>query len=658
MMNERKNEVMDEKVERVKELVKALNEANKAYYSEKKEIMSNLEYDKLYDELESLEQQVGVILSSSPTQQVGAVSETSLKKQVHEVKALSLKKTKEVTDLEDFVKNCRVGILSWKLDGLTIVLTYDKGVLVRAVTRGNGEIGEDVTHNAKVFKNIPLSIPHKGKLVVRGEAIITNTDFNKINEGLDAAEQYKNPRNLASGSVRQLSSDIAKERCLRFIAFRLVREVDGWDDIGISMGLELAFLEQMGFDVVDYVAVTKYSVADAVAAFTKEISNIDYAVDGLVLAQNHTENAAADTSKAAGDALAFKWQDEEVETTLLDVEWAASKTGALTPVAIFEPVEIEGTTVSRASLHNVSILRDLQLGIGDKIMVYKANMIIPQISKNLTRSNDLPIATNCPICGARTEIKQDDQTEVCICPNGKCKAKIIGLLSHFASRDAMNIVGLSEETISLMYKAGIISDFESILTLPNDNDRQMKLKSLPRMGSRAVEKLTTAIEVAKNTTLDRLMYGLSIPLIGRSASKAIVKAYADRKESICKLSKSELVSLDKIGDVLAENYTAYFEDASEWSALYRLCVFEEVAPTGEQSLEGKTFVVTGSVEKYKNRKELQAFIESLDGVVSGSVSKNTDYLINNDSQSNSSKNKKAVSLGVPIITEEEFQSLF
>ena len=645
------------KIERMKELVDQLSKAAYAYEQENHEIMSNLEYDALYDELKKLEEETGTILSGSVTQKVGYEVSSSLPKVTHPKRMLSLDKTKEVSKLKAFL-GTQEGLLSWKLDGLTIVCTYEDGKLVRAVTRGNGTVGEEITNNARTFKNLPLTIDTKERLVLRGEALITYEDFNQINESLSEEEKYKNPRNLCSGSVRQLNPTITAKRNVRLYAFTLV---EGGQDFETKEE-QLKWLEEKGFKVVEHKKVTDENIEEMVQYFAEQIKNQVFPSDGLVLTYNNRAYSASlgETAKFPKDSIAFKWKDELVETTLLGIEWNTSRTGLINPVAIFEPVDIEGTTVERASVHNLSIMEELQLGIGDHITVYKANMIIPQIAENLTKSNQIEIPAHCPVCGAETEIKQDKETKTLICPNGNCKAQRLRAFVHYTTRDAMNIEGLSEATIEKFLEKDYLEDFTSLYHL---NQYEEEIMNMEGFGKRSYTKLINSIEKSKEVALANFIYALGIAQVGLGTAKLICKHFKNDLEAMMSASEEALTAIDGVGPVIAKEFAAYFELEANQKMVKTLADLElrikveTVVDKIESPIAGKTFVVTGDVNHFKNRKELQARIEELGGKVTGSVSKNTDYLINNDSESGSSKNKKAKELGIPILTEEAFLAL-
>lgn len=646
---------MDVKLDRMKELIQVLNEAGKAYYQESREIMSNFEYDRLYDELQGLEKETGIILSNSPTQNVGFTVLSELPKEAHESPMLSLDKTKRVEDLEEWLGS-QIGILSWKLDGLTVVLNYNHGTLQKAVTRGNGEIGEVITNNAKVFSNIPLNISYKGELVLRGEAVIKYSDFNRINEEIgDEAAKYKNPRNLCSGSVRQLNNQITARRNVNFKAFTLV-SAEGVD-FQNSRRVQFEWLKEQGFDVVDYKLVTRENLAETVEAFAKAVGSYDVPSDGLVLLLDDISygQSLGRTAKFPRNAIAFKWADEIKETTLVKILWSPSRTGLINPVAIFEPVELEGTTVSRASVHNLSIMEALQLGKGDQITVYKANMIIPQIADNLTRSGTIEIPKECPVCAGQTEIRKVNDVKSLYCINPDCQAKKIKSFSLFVSRDALNIDGLSEATLEKFIGAGFIREFADIFHLEQYEE---VITQMEGFGRKSYENLIQAVKNASHTTLPRLIYGLGIAGIGLSNAKMLCREFRFDFEKMRHAEEEELVSVPGIGKVLADAWINYFKQEKNNEMVDRLLcevtIKQEAETEGNGKLEGKVFVITGSVNHFENRKALQEAIEAQGGKVTGSVTSKTTYLINNDTASNSSKNKKAKELGVPIISEEDF----
>ena len=650
---------MDDKIKRMKELIPLLSEASKAYYQESREIMSNFEYDRLYDELLKLEQETGTVFAGSPTQKVGYEVLSELPKERHERPMLSLNKTKSVDELREWLGGQK-GLLSWKMDGLTVVLTYEDGILAKAVTRGNGEIGEVITPNARTFINIPTSIPYKGQLILRGEAVISYSDFEKLNDSIaDVDAKYKNPRNLCSGSVRQLNSEITASRNVRFMAFALVR-ADGVD-FKNSRKEQFLWLSGLGFETVEFVEVTAETLSDAVRGFAEKIEHYDIPSDGLVLLYDDIAygQSLGRTAKFPRDSIAFKWADEIQETTLSYIEWSASRTGLINPVAVFEPVELEGTTVSRASVHNISIMEGLELGAGDRITVYKANMIIPQIAENHTRSSNLQIPEECPACHGRTEIRKVNDVKSLYCMNPECVAKRIKKFTLFVSRDALNIDGLSEETLEKLIDRGFIGNYADIFRL----DRYEKeIVDMYGFGQKSYDKLKESIEHARDVDLHALIYALGIPNIGLSNAKMICRAYQYDFDAIRNAKKEELMEVEGIGEIIADSFLNYFQDEKNCRELELLLgqvrIREPERINRESAIAGKTFVITGSVNHFANRNEVKELIESLGGKVTGSVTSKTDYLINNDTQSSSSKNKKAKELGIPILSEEDFMKMY
>ena len=658
-----------DKRKRIEELVELLNQAGKAYYEAGQEIISNLEYDKAYDELVRLEEETGIVLSASPTQNVGYSVATALPKEEHASPMLSLDKTKSVETLQSFLGEQK-GILSWKLDGLTVVMTYEKGELVKAVTRGNGRIGEIVTENAKRFRNLPLRIPFKGRLVLRGEALIRYSDFAKINEEIpEEGAKYKNPRNLCSGSVRQLDPKITWERRVYFFPFTLVsveegedgasRESGGLPDFHNSHEAEFEFLEQQGFQVVGRRAVNKEELPGAVSDFSEQVKKNDFPSDGLVLLMDDISygKSLGTTAKFPRNALAFKWEDEEEKTILREVEWSPSRTGLINPVAIFDPVELEGTVVSRASLHNISYLEDLKLGIGDEITVYKANMIIPQIGENLTKSGQLPIPEHCPACHEETKIVQDKEAKMLYCENPHCPAKRIKQFALFVSRDALNIEGLSEMTLEKFIGKGFIQELPDLFSL---KEHKEEIIAMEGFGQKSYDKLIENAEKSRETSLARLLYGLGIGGIGASNARVLSEAFHENAEELSRAELSEVVSIKGIGPILGESIVRYFKEEENCRLFRKLLSIlhlhkEERAENA--FLSGKVFVITGSLNHFQNRKELEEEIRKAGASTASSISKNTSYLINNDKNSTSSKNKKAQELGIPILSEEDFLKL-
>ena len=647
---------MDKK-KRIKELVEILNKAAKSYYVDAVEIMPNIEYDKLYDELLELEKETNVVLSNSPTQNVGYEIAGELPKKAHESPMLSLDKTKSVEDLREWLGDNKA-LLSWKMDGLTVVLTYRDGELAEAVTRGNGTIGEVITNNAKNFQNIPLKIEFKGELILRGEAIIKYSDFKRINDAIeDAAAKYKNPRNLCSGSVRQLNPAVTKSRMVYCNIFNVVK-ADGID-FENSKAKQFEWVKSEGFDVVEYKFTDSKSIADDIAEFESKIESNDIPSDGLVLLLDNIAlgERLGSTSKFPRNAMAFKWSDERQITKLKYIEWSPSRTGLINPVAVFEPVELEGTTVSRASLHNVSIFEDLMLGVGDEISVYKANMIIPQVYENLTKSNTEKVPDTCPACGSHASIKQDNESKVLLCTNPDCQIKHIKQYALMASRDALNIDGLSESTLEKFLSKGFIKNDSDIFKLDRYKDEIVNMEGF---GKRSYEKLMAALEEAKHTNVARFLYSLGINGIGSANAKMIAKYFDNDIDKIITAGKDELLEIEGIGEVLANSIVEFFKDSKNIEnvkSLREILIFEAEESAGSDSFDGKVFVITGSLEHFTNRNELKELIEKNGGKVSGSVSSKTNFLINNDTASNSSKNKKAKELGVEIISEEDFLKL-
>ena len=643
------------KKERMQELIKILNEASKAYYAEDREIMSNFEYDRLYEELEGLEKETGIVLSGSPTVSVGYESVEELPKERHESPMLSLGKTKSREELKDWLQG-EEAILSWKLDGLTVVLTYRNGELFKAVTRGNGEIGEVITGNARTFKNIPLNIAFKGELVLRGEAVITYSDFEKINEEIPEAEaKYKNPRNLCSGSVRQLNNEITAKRNVRFYAFTLVSAEDV--DFHNSREEQFRFLEKQGFEVVERKMVTPDTILSAISEFENKIPAYDVPSDGLVLTYEDIAygKSLGRTAKFPRDAIAFKWADEIRETTLTEVEWSASRTGLINPVAIFTPVELEGTTVSRASVHNVSIVKELKLGIGDRITVYKANMIIPQIAENLTQSGNLPIPATCPVCGGETKIQNMNDTETLYCTNPECAAKKIKSFTLFVSRDALNMEGLSEATLEKFISMGFIHEYADLFHLTEHRDAIVDMEGF---GEKSYANLVDSIEKARNTTLPRLIYGLGIANIGLVNAKMLCRHFDYDLDALQSAKEEELSDIEGVGDVIAGAFVSYMNNPANKEKIDHLLpelhLEKPESSTENQNLAGLSFVVTGTLNSFENRNALKEEIEKRGGKVTGSVTSKTECLINNDVTSSSSKNKKAKELNGPILAEEDF----
>ena len=648
---------LDDKKRRIEELIETLNEASAAYYDEASEIMSNYEYDALYDELESLEKETGYTPLNSPTKNVGYTVQSELPKERHRSRMLSLDKTKSREELAAWLGD-HEGLLSWKLDGLTVVLTYERGELVKAVTRGNGDIGEVITPNARVFVNVPKHIPYKGHAVIRGEAVITYEEFDRINEAIDDADaKYKNPRNLCSGSVRQLNSKITAERNVRLYAFTL-SEADGVDYEGLRSN-QMKWMAEQGFDVVEYVEVDNKNIFEAIDNYAESVHSFEIPSDGLVLTLEDLEYAATlgTTAKFPRDSLAFKWADQQAETILREIEWSPSRTGLLNPIAIFDPVELEGTTVKRASVHNLNIMETLKLGIGDTITVYKANMIIPQIGDNLTKSGNIELPSHCPVCDGATEIKLMTGTKVLTCTNPNCLAKQVKRFSLFVSREALNIEGLSEQTLLKFIGLGYIKSFADIFRLENHRDEIVELDGF---GKKSYDKLLSSIEKARHTVPTRILVALGIPGVGVTTAAQIARACENKWAKISSLSYGELIAINGIGEVMARDYEAFFADEHNKSVVLDLVgeldIDESYEKAGE-ALSGEIFVITGSLEYYKSRTELKKEIEAQGGKVAGSVSKNTSYLVTNNPESGSSKNKAAAELGVKIITEDEIRTM-
>lgn len=645
-------------LEKMKELVRILNEAAKAYYQQDREIMSNQQYDAYYDQLERMEKEMGIILSNSPTQKVGYHVLSSLQKVRHDSRMLSLDKTKEVSKLKSWLGE-QEGLLSWKLDGLTIVLKYLNGNLMQAITRGNGEIGEDVTHNAKVFKNLPLRIQFRGELVIRGEAVISYDNFQKINENLPAEEQYKNPRNLCSGTVRQLNSEIAAKRNVQFFAFHIVR-AEG-TDFQDQKSNQLLWLAEQGFEVVEYIKVHRDILDETIEVFADQIGDNPFGSDGLVLTYDHISygESLGSTSKFPRDSIAFKWADEVKETRLLNIQWNTSRTGLINPIAVFEPVELEGTTVNKASVHNLSVLEELELGIGDVIKVYKANMIIPQIAENMTRSKGVAAPGECPVCHGETEIRQVREGKALYCTNPNCKAQLVRSLSHYVSRDAANIEGLSEATIEKFVEKGFIKNYTDLYRL---EEYEQEIQAMEGFGQKSYQNLIQAVEKSKDMELPNLIYALGINHVGLSNAKLLAQHYGYSLADIMKATQEELVGIEGFGSIIAHSICTYFTQEENIRMIQNVLQYLRLAKSSKERqsavLEGKIFVITGDVQHFKNRKELQIHIEALGGKVTGSVTGKTSYLINNDIDSTSSKNKKAKELQVPIITEKDFLDMF
>ncbi|MDY5423994.1 NAD-dependent DNA ligase LigA [Hornefia butyriciproducens] len=643
---------MKDRKQEIREKIDILNRAAKAYYQDGIEIMPNIEYDRLYDELRELERETGIVFANSPTRNVGYEVLSELPRERHPSRMLSLDKTKSRQELVEWLGD-QQGLLSWKLDGLTIVLTYENGELVKALTRGNGEIGEVITGNARVFANVPVNVPYRGRLVLRGEAIITYSEFRRINSQIgDADAKYKNPRNLCSGSVRQLDPAVTRSRNVRFIAFSLV-EAENVDFGGTRSG-QLEWIASQGFDVVEYRHVDKTNLPETIDRFEEQVKTNDFPSDGLVLIYDDIEygRSLGTTAKFPRDSIAFKWEDQQEETVLREIEWSASRTGLINPVAVFDPVELEGTTVSRASVHNISIMRELKLGIGDRIRVYKANMIIPQISENLTGSDTIEVPEVCPVCSGKTEIRSDSGVSTLYCTNPLCPAKQLKSFSHFVSRNAMNIEGLSEATLEKLISRGLVREFSDLFRL----DRyRAEITEMEGFGEKSFENLTTSAERARRTTPERLLYALGIPGIGAANARLIVRAAHRNWKRIQSMTIEELTAIDGVGEIMAQSYVSFFQNPEKKKILEDLLevlILDETEETRGEVFQGMTFVITGSLEHYENRDALKAEIEKAGGKVAGSVSGKTSWLINNNVNSTSGKNRKAHELGVPIINEE------
>ncbi|OLR55670.1 DNA ligase (NAD(+)) LigA [Hornefia porci] len=643
---------MKDRKQEIREKIDILNRAAKAYYQDGIEIMPNIEYDRLYDELRELERETGIVFANSPTRNVGYEVLSELPRERHPSRMLSLDKTKSRQELAEWLGD-QHGLLSWKLDGLTIVLTYENGELVKALTRGNGEIGEVVTGNARVFANVPVNVPYRGRLVLRGEAIITYSEFRRINSQIgDADAKYKNPRNLCSGSVRQLDPSVTRSRNVRFIAFSLV-EAENVNFGGTRSG-QLEWLASQGFDVVEYRHVDKTNLPETIDRFEEQVKTNDFPSDGLVLIYDDIEygRSLGTTAKFPRDSIAFKWEDQQEETVLREIEWSASRTGLINPVAVFDPVELEGTTVSRASVHNISIMRELKLGVGDRIRVYKANMIIPQISENLTGSDSIAVPEVCPVCGGRTEIRSDSGVSTLYCTNPQCPAKQLKSFSHFVSRNAMNIEGLSEATLEKLISRGLVREFSDLFRL----DRyRTEITEMEGFGEKSFENLTASAERARRTTPERLLYALGIPGIGAANAGLIARAAHSNWKKIQSMTIEELTAIDGVGEIMAQAYVSFFQNPEKKKILEDLLevlVLDETEETRGEVFQGMTFVITGSLEYYENRDALKAEIEKAGGKVAGSVSGKTSWLINNNVNSTSGKNRKAHELGVPIINED------
>lgn len=645
----------DDSKNRILYLIDLLNKASDAYYNEDREIISNLEYDKYYDELKKLEEETGIHYSNSPTNRVGYNISKELVQVRHESPMLSLDKTKSVEDLESWLGD-KEGILSYKLDGLTIVLTYENGVLTKGVTRGNGEIGELVTDNVKKFLNVPIKIKYNKHIIIRGEAIITYSDFENINKEIDEDFKYKNPRNLCSGSVRQLDPNVTKNRYVRFFAFSMIESDAELED---TYEKQLDFLSSQGFDVVYHKKVDKNNISDTIKFFEKDILENDNPSDGLVLMFNDIAygKSLGRTAKFPRNAIAFKWKDETAETTLREVVWSPSRTGLINPVAVFDAVELEGTTVKRASLHNLSIMEELQIGIGDKIKVYKANMIIPQIAENITKSNSLKIIKECPICKSKLHIHNDNGVKTLHCENLSCPVKHIKSFENFVSKNCMDIDGISIATIEKFIVNGYIKEFADLYKLDRYKNEIINLEGF---GEKSYDNIINSINKEREVDCYRFINSLGINGIGTANAKVLSKYYNDDLSSIMNAKIDELCEIDSIGPILAENIYNYLNDKNNKKIIEDLLKEVKIKTHKKSSnlkLEGLTFVITGNLLEYNNRDELVKEIEEFGGKVSGSVSSKTNYLINNDINSQSSKNKTAKKLNVNIITEKMYKEM-
>ena len=652
-----------EKIKRIKELVAVLSEASYAYYAKDNPIMSDKQYDDLYDELSELESSTGIILAGSPTQKVQGYVVDSLNRVKHSKPMLSANKTKDINEIKKFIGNYPC-VMSWKEDGLTIILRYVNGIFAQAITRGSGDLGEDVTHTMKMCKNIPFRLPYCVNIEVRGECVISWKEFERINSHLDTP--YKHPRNLASGSVRQLDSNVLKDRELTFKAFELVQDElyteskknSFLEEQILNINESFAYLQELGFDVVEYEYVTKDNVEELINKYVPE--NYGYPVDGLIFEYDDYlyGKSLGETSHHPLNMMALKWADDLYETTLTDIEWNTSKSGLVNPVAVFEPVDLDGAVTTRATLHNISYIEDLDLGVGDTIQLYRANMVIPKVHDNLTRSNTWKLPDKCPCCGGNVEIHNENGSKTLHCVNPDCRAKLVAQLTHFVSKHAICIDGLSEQTLQKFVDLGWIKSFQDIMNLHNHAKEMMKLDGF---GKQSVNKLMEAIEKSKRTTLERFLYSLSVPLIGRSASKDIAKVcHGDETIFISMIKSNDLYKLvskiDGFGDVMYQSLFNYCKlHLSGIEELMTYFTFEKENNTVDKKvdLSNKNFVITGSLNHYKNRDELVGVIETLGGKVSGSVSAKTSYLICNKI-SNSKKCKEAKKYNIPIITEEDF----
>lgn len=649
-------------LEKMHKLISLIDKYRNEYYNEDREEVDNKEYDRLKDELDELERKAGFVLSNSPSLKVGCEVTSKLPKYTFKKPMLSLSKTKEVSGLQQFLSD-KDGILSWKMDGLTVVVAYNNGELVSAITRGNGEIGEVITQNAKHFRNLPLRIPYKGKLVLRGEAVMTYSDFERINKGLVTSgdELKKNPRNLCSGTVRSVDSSVTKNRGVYWYAFELV---SADCEIPNDIDKQFKWLNNNGFDTVQFMVVNSSNVVQAVMQFESivESKKLDIPTDGLVLTYRDKKygESLGVRAKSPRHSIAFKWEDEAVETKVIDIEWSPSRNGLITPVAIFEPVDIEGSTVSRASLHNVSIFAEKQLGYGDRIKVYKANMIIPQVLDNLDRTATCQIPGQCPCCGEPTVLHQDPKSGVYTlwCENSECAAKGTRSFEHFVARDAMNIDGVSTSTLNTLIECRIISDYASIYHI---NEHADEIINLEGFGYTSFMNIVNAVEKSRNVKPANLIYALGIPNIGLTTAKLICKHFGNDLVKTVTASYNDLINIDGIGDTIADSFTAYFADKNNAEAFVRLTkelnIIQE-AVSNNTEMNGITICVTGDVHIFKNRRAIKDIVENLGGKLTGSVSKSTSYLVTNDTTSGSRKNKAAQEYGIPILTEQQFIEKF
>lgn len=664
--------------ERMLYLVDLLNKASSAYYNEDTEIMSNFEYDAYYDELCQLEEKEGIVLENSPTQKAGFEVVSNLQTAKHEFPALSLDKTKSRVSLIPWL-NGKEGVLSWKMDGLTVVATYNNGKLISAVTRGNGYVGEIVTHNAKHFKGLPRTISFKKKLIVRGEAVMSYKDFETINNEIPNIEsKYKNARNLASATVRLLDANKSAQRPISLFVFDLVfREGNNGENALPKLKSEqFKWLETLGFNVVEYKVVSGETIVKEIENFENKLLQNPFPSDGLVLIFNDDEygKSLGMTGKFPRNGIAFKWKDETVSTKITDIEWSASRTGLLNPVAIFEPVEIEGTTVSRASVHNVSIAESLQLGIGSTVEVLKANKIIPQIAKTTKSTGKTFVPDICPICGHKTQIRENDGIKTLYCTNPECSAKHVGKYVHFCARDCMNILGMSEATVSKFIECGIIKEYADFFRF----DKHPEIKTMEGFGEKSFQKMISSSEEALNKAdFVHIIHSFGIPNVGLGQAKLLKKAveqwsyemYPEFEmtyfDCLARMSETfDFETIDGFGQIIAKSLLNWIDknmvkdtEVMNFITLVPALWIPKKEEKKASAIAGKTFVITGSVNHYKNRDALKEFIESLGGKTSGSVSAKTDFLINNDVTSTSGKNKKAKELGVKIISEDEFIAL-